>query len=359
MTIFTDDPMTAFLPAQRRALIIHPGGLGDTLLALPLANFIKTIPDISSIDLMAHEQYGGILRGRSVYEQVLDLDRVELHRMFTEPGGFSLPDRDPLINLFGRYGLIVTLLADKEGWFEANLIFTANMSQPCEVVTLPLRPEENYPGHVAEFYLNEFFAQFPDDTLPQQKKGFIEAKLHCKPTDRMAGEAILGELSVNPSNCLVIHPGSGGQEKCWPIKNFEKLTHVLCEEGWDVVMVVGPAEQERMPEQITRLSAQLPVIKDLETIDLLCVLSCAAGFIGNDSGPSHLSGILRIPGVVIFGPTNDANWRPLGDSLSVCRYTVEMKDKSKGASNNWPDVDFVYENLRQSLNRGKNQEKRY
>jgi heptosyltransferase III len=36
------------------------------------------------------------------------------------------------------------------------------------------------------------------------------------------------------------------------------------------------------------------------------------GFVGNDSGISHLAAAAGAPGVVIFGPTNLERWRPLG-----------------------------------------------
>jgi ADP-heptose:LPS heptosyltransferase len=38
----------------------------------------------------------------------------------------------------------------------------------------------------------------------------------------------------------------------------------------------------------------------------------AAGFVGNDSGVSHLAAAAGAPGVAIFGPTDPDRWRPIG-----------------------------------------------
>jgi len=40
------------------------------------------------------------------------------------------------------------------------------------------------------------------------------------------------------------------------------------------------------------------------------LLSKAAVFIGNDSGPAHIAAAFGVPSVVLFGPSNPAIWGP-------------------------------------------------
>jgi len=57
-------------------------------------------------------------------------------------------------------------------------------------------------------------------------------------------------------------------------------------------------------------------------VDLLGLLSALSGanlFIGNDSGPGHLAGLLGIPTISLFGPTDPARWKPLGPKVRVLR----------------------------------------
>ena len=45
----------------------------------------------------------------------------------------------------------------------------------------------------------------------------------------------------------------------------------------------------------------------------------AGVFVGNDSGPGHLAGILGLPTVSLFGPTAPSRWKPLGPRVTVIR----------------------------------------
>jgi heptosyltransferase III len=42
------------------------------------------------------------------------------------------------------------------------------------------------------------------------------------------------------------------------------------------------------------------------------ILRRACAFLGNDSGLSHLAGMLGVPTLVLFGPSDPTHWLPLG-----------------------------------------------
>jgi ADP-heptose:LPS heptosyltransferase len=54
-------------------------------------------------------------------------------------------------------------------------------------------------------------------------------------------------------------------------------------------------------------------------LDLLDEIARAAAFLGTDSGPAHLAGIIGVPTVALFGPSDPTRWRPLGARVSVIR----------------------------------------
>jgi ADP-heptose:LPS heptosyltransferase len=54
--------------------------------------------------------------------------------------------------------------------------------------------------------------------------------------------------------------------------------------------------------------------------ELAWYLAHAAWYVGNDSGVSHLAGVLDTPGTVFFGPTDPAAWRPLGETIELVRF---------------------------------------
>ena len=64
------------------------------------------------------------------------------------------------------------------------------------------------------------------------------------------------------------------------------------------------------------------MLKILENVPLLEVaehLQQCEGYLGNDSGITHLAAMLGVPTLALFGPTDPLIWRPLGPSVRVIR----------------------------------------
>jgi ADP-heptose:LPS heptosyltransferase len=83
-------------------------------------------------------------------------------------------------------------------------------------------------------------------------------------------------------------------------------------------VLIGEVEREVWDSATReRLATLAKVVEPGTCLDLLNELSSAGVFVGNDSGPGHLAGILGIPTVVVFGPSNPTQWKPLGPHVSV------------------------------------------
>jgi heptosyltransferase-3 len=71
---------------------------------------------------------------------------------------------------------------------------------------------------------------------------------------------------------------------------------------------------------LKQFESAAPVMQPETYRDLLDVVSGAQLFLGNDSGPGHLAGIIGIPSVILFGPSDPAVWKPLGPRVTVLRH---------------------------------------
>jgi ADP-heptose:LPS heptosyltransferase len=119
---------------------------------------------------------------------------------------------------------------------------------------------------------------------------------------------------------VVIHPGSGGRHKCWHLRNFLSVARMLANEGAEVVFLLGPAEREQFSESETaEIKRTGRTLANLTLADVLAVLGCARGFIGNDSGIMHLAAALGIRTVAVFGPTDPVIYGPLGPAVTILR----------------------------------------
>jgi ADP-heptose:LPS heptosyltransferase len=119
---------------------------------------------------------------------------------------------------------------------------------------------------------------------------------------------------------VVIHPGSGGAHKCWRLDNFLSVARILAKEGVEVVFLFGPAEVERFDASaINEIRMLGSLLTDLPLSDVLAVLSCSRGYLGNDSGITHLAAAVGIRTVVVFGPTDPVVYAPIGPAVTILR----------------------------------------
>ncbi len=318
------------LAAQQgwRGVILQPGAIGDCILTLPLAELMKEMVCPGGVDIIGHTEYLGMLPERSCVDAVKSLDSMSLHRLFEDEVGFEVADGDPLIMAFAGYSWIASFLGEPESHFEKNLIFAVNCSHSAEVMTLTMKPENGNDIHISDFYRKQFIEQSGFDALtaggllPQEHNSAISIPL-IRPTqaDKLRGMEILAENGVMPTTkAIIIHPGSGGTHKCWCLDNFLSVARMLEKEGTDTVFLLGPAEMERFGEStINEIRMLGSLLTDLPLSDVLAVLSCSRGYLGNDSGITHLAAAVGIRTVAVFGPTDPAIYRPIGSAVTILR----------------------------------------
>jgi heptosyltransferase-3 len=115
-----------------------------------------------------------------------------------------------------------------------------------------------------------------------------------------------------PAGFLAVHPGSGSRAKNWPFDRFVETARRLSP-GRTWLLILGPAEEDVSPPPRARLARSLP----LRTLG--AVLARAGLFLGNDSGVSHLAGACGTRTLALFGPTDPAQWAPVGRAVLTLR----------------------------------------
>lgn len=136
-----------------------------------------------------------------------------------------------------------------------------------------------------------------------------------------ARERISLGASRVPRKLVVVHPGSGGIRKVWPLSRWKMLMQRLgAQPDTDVLVVVGPADEKIRPAvEAIAVSLGLPVIDDLELPALAALLSLCDLYVGNDSGATHLAASMGAPVVAVFGPTDPDVWAPRGRHVHIIR----------------------------------------
>lgn len=364
---------------EKQALIIQPGAVGDGILTIPLARLLRQYAGIDSIDIMGHPEKLAYLKGRTELDEVISLEAVPLHRLFTDSNTFDLSEGDELIELLRPYDVIISFLGDEEGHFEKNLIFTTAFTHTADVIMLPIKPPADYPGHAARFFLEQCINQIlPGIIFDEHAPADIYGRIYGRGAKRAfpglftaqvslideviktplirttaleieAGRSVLRGFGIESAgNLIVLHPGSGGVHKCWPLKEFQSLVSMLSRLEYQPVFLLGPVEQDTWVAQtLEELNSQTPLLHNLSLEQVTQVLSCCSGYVGNDSGITHLAGAVGAPAVAIFGPSNPRHWQPLGQKVKLAHKPFASDDfrVSSQPADTWPDAGEVLELL--------------
>jgi ADP-heptose:LPS heptosyltransferase len=287
-----------------RVLVLRPGAIGDTLITTPALHAIRRRFPSARIDVAGNPAALPLLASSELVDRCIPFDDPRVTRLFMP--GVPAPD-DPFVGL----DVAVAWCADPDG----SLAGALRARGASRVVVTPSRPPPERPIHVAR-YLLESLAPLglahdgPLDLPPIRTSTGGE---------RQAREEILA-LGLEGRPFVAIHPGSGSAAKNWPAARFAEVVAALeGDHGLPSLVFGGPADAEvlarlraamRTPPR-TLLGRPLPVVA--------AVLRRARALLGNDSGLTHLAGLLGLPTLALFGPTDPAHWSPLGPRVRTLR----------------------------------------
>ena len=132
------------------------------------------------------------------------------------------------------------------------------------------------------------------------------------------GQACLEAAGLSIGQSLVIiHPGSGSAHKCVAPEILATVVVAVQISGATPVILEGPADREPV-ERLLRSCVNPPIVlKGLDVLTVAGVLAQARLFVGQDSGVTHMAGLMGVRTVALFGPTDPARWAPRGAHVTV------------------------------------------
>jgi ADP-heptose:LPS heptosyltransferase len=293
---------------RRNLLIFHSAALGDFILTWPLAMALSRLYPQSRTIYVTQRQKGLLA------ETVLNVESIDgeqgWHHLYSEQP--TLPDAVAKVLAGTRHALTFNALPGDLWTTNALAAMSAAgpggspaaQSGEIEITHLPTKPPEGFGGSHGEFLAAALAGQPAIQSAFSQLLASIAARGLAP--GRLIGDAI------------VVHPGAGSPAKCWPIDRYIELTRRLRATGRRVTVALGEVEAEALsPQAMQDLVRDAEVVRPQTYLELFTLLRDARGFIGNDAGPTHLAGILGVPTIAIFGPSDPRIWRPIGPAVHV------------------------------------------
>ncbi|WP_369790626.1 putative lipopolysaccharide heptosyltransferase III [Rouxiella sp. WC2420] len=114
---------------------------------------------------------------------------------------------------------------------------------------------------------------------------------------------------------VLLQPTARWAFKTWSVANFTEIVNHLTATGRTVVLCSGRLTSEISVVDAIQANCNLPqkvinLAGELELSTLAVIIERATLFIGVDSAPMHMAAALQTPCVVLFGPSNLAQWSP-------------------------------------------------
>jgi hypothetical protein len=289
---------------RRYVLIFHSGALGDFVLTWPLAMALGRLHPQSRIVYITSGSKGALA------EKALGVEWKDgeggWHRLY-EPGG-TLPD--PAMKVLTEAHSIYTFVsggASNAGGASAESVWMSNvrrLAPAAKIMELEPRPPNRHAESWSDFLIEQLAAMPAVAESVRQMIGAVNQR----------GVRVGAPAAVASTGEIVIHPGAGAPKKCWPVQRYVELAGRIKQQlGRVVRILIGEVEAQTWDTSTTeKLKAVAKVVHPATYLELMAELNTAAGYVGNDSGPTHLAGMIGLATVALFGPTDPLIWRPLG-----------------------------------------------
>ncbi len=286
---------------RRNVLIFHQAALGDFVLTWPIALACARLWPTNRILYVTHAGKGALAE-RAIGTEFRDGE--PLHALFSPNISTDAKLPEPAMKLLNGAATIISFVSNgSDAW--ANNI--KRLAPEAELICVTPRPAEAIDQHVMTYHAGQFGAN---------------VQLQAAIGQMITHVAASGATARRPAGTrVVIHPGSGGEDKCWPAERFIELAAELKTDGHDVHIMLGEVERERWSsDQKKLIAAAATVHHPADLVELFTLLQTARLYIGNDSGPTHLAALIGVPTLALFGRDNEITWRPVGPNVKLIKH---------------------------------------
>lgn len=281
-------------------MLVHAGALGDFVLSLRVLAALREA-GAHGLTILGRPTIAVLATIDGQADRVVDFETGGFHALFQR----ELPLLASATNQIEGHELVINMAAAESPVFSQRLADVTGG----RVIDLDPRPRAGRADHITEQWLEDLGRS---GLAPTTSVSSIRLSPRALPAK------------------ILIHPGSGGRRKCWPLERFLALAVALRAENRAIEFLIGPTEDESWsPDEISGMEKIAPVVRGKPLVEVAEMLAGAEHVVANDSGIAHLAAAVKTRLAVIFGPTDPRRWRPLGPDVAVL------------AGQPWPEVIAV------------------
>ena len=299
----------------KHSIYLHRvGAIGDTLLTINLLMLLKNSYPKSKISMGATPEYATPLLDSGLISEVVDATSRPFHLLDTP---FS--NKDDLTKRLKKYDTVIIFKRDKNGIIRNRL---ENIEIESFAIESPFPPKES------SIHVSKWLERVLKQLKHNQKNQTGQIKLSISKNTTALSTSVIKKMKLNYP-FFAIHPGSGSKKKRAPINTIINIAkEIVSSHNLQLALIEGIADESICNEFRKSWGTHIINIK-VNSLEILAgILLQAKGFLGCDSGISHLSSLYGVPTLVLFGPySNPLQWGPIGTKSQWSYWNNENKCK--------------------------------
>jgi heptosyltransferase-3 len=293
---------------MKKILIVQAGHIGDLILVQPLAALLK-------------KHFPGC--------QIIIIGNP-----YVEPVVTPSPQ-------FDGFASIADTLQQTESDASAILFACKHpaLAEWAERVNIPLRISNRHHRSTAAhcnkhvFFSSRYTLRHQAQTFLQLLRGFdLKADYPLSEIIPLIGFHWAQPLSIpalDPERFnLIIHPGTNGSTREWPVEQFVELIKCLPASQFNILLTGSISEAERYQHNLIDLCPEATnLMGQLSLAQLLYFVSQVDGLVANATGPAHIGGAVGIPTLGLYPPRlghTPRRWGPLGTHTETLMYARKL-----------------------------------
>lgn len=325
----TDNQLRATDHGPRTILIRVPNWVGDAVMALPALKELRRIFPNAHITLASRAWVAGLFEGEGIADELIPLREgrgpIKSASNFVSDVLRLRQERFDLAVLL-QNAFAAAMLARLSG---IKMIAGYPTDRRGALLDLRVPFEPDYKTkHQVRYYLK--IASELERVLTGSSQVEIDSaqpELHVSDSGREQAWSVLSQAGVSrAAPILALSPGAtNSRAKRWLPERFAAVADRLAAQNGFQTIIVGATGDLEVADEVARLMRSQAIVLAGRTsiADLKALLACCSLVVSNDTGTAHVAGALRIPTVVLFGPTEHFATRPLTDLATVVRHDVE------------------------------------
>lgn len=294
-------------------LISRTDGLGDVVLTLPVAAYIKSVFPGIRIVFLGSNYTRAVATACGAVDLFVDWTALSSNPRLAIETLKSI-GVDAIIHVFPRKS--IAQVAKKAGipirigtshrwyhWFTCNRLVGFN--------------RKNSELHEAQLNFKLLTPILTAPVIPTPDE--MARYLSLAPSDPLPDDI---EQLIDPSKVnIILHPKSKGSAREWGEENFGHLIELLPAGRYKVFITGSEAEGERLREWTTKYSSRVTDLTGkLSLSGLIAFIARCQALIACSTGPLHIASALGIQAIGIYPPIrpmHPGRWAPIGRKVKV------------------------------------------